>query len=117
MCCTRESPCGGMLRVVLTTPDFIIEECIGSAHSYRSGVGAFDKEPERRGRFAHLVNRPRVIEADLVLAPKDPACRYCRRSDLGACSRHGGLSKAVRDRVHFYRYSLRRNRRALAGSG
>lgn len=132
MPCSRESPCGGLLRVVLTGVDFLLEECL-NGHSYRSGVSPFDERRPPPGRFAHLGNaemsgicaicgediEPTRGRAALYCkacsTKKDDRprpCWWCLRSIAGPCVRHGGPPSIERDRKTALAYYYKR--KALA---
>jgi hypothetical protein len=131
MTCTRETPCGGLLKTVLVATDFILEECIGSAHSYRTGAPALEVVEPERGRYAHLdklepgahrrcggcgkdiekVRGPGALFccACAVLRKHGPRpCWYCAQSKNGPCSRHGGPPPEDRDRIASLAYYHRK---------
>ena len=116
---------------MLVATDFILEECIGSAHSYRTGAQALAVVEPERGRYAHLgklepgahrrcggcgediekVRGPGALFccACAVLRKHGPRpCWYCAQSKNGPCSRHGGPPPEDRDRIASLAYYHRK---------
>jgi hypothetical protein len=74
------------------------------------------------GRFAHLPGeknkgRPRVFHNDeLVIVPKTPGCKWCKRALHTACARCGGPSTDARSRIYSreWRRAFRAEQKRLA---
>ena len=93
MSCSRSNPCEGVLRVVLVTEDFILEEC-GCAHSYRTEAPGVAPE---RGRFAHIRGTYQArVPLPTGWAPRVATCRWCAQTAGPACAGHGGPDQRTR---------------------
>ena len=89
MPCSLESPCGGLRRVILVTPDFWLEECL-NGHSIRHGAAPpVIANPRSVAQLTSPHRRCGWMGCIRICPPSRHRCRKHR--GLGRGARHGAI--------------------------